>query len=348
MSQAMHATQSAIDEETRLANAAKVQAIRATHAHSAPANGKASDALAGLAAALAPLLGGNLHDLIREAVAEAMASFTPAATAQATAPGQVVVIEKGKEPRALSGIHHKQAGKIIKLAGQRGLNVLMVGPAGCGKTVLAKSVSQAHERPLTVISCSAGMSEAQLLGRLLPMGAGGAFVYVESPFMKAYANGGVILLDEIDAADSNLLLVINAALANGGVEIEARAASGLDTRVERHAETIILAAANTWGTGADTQYVGRAALDAATLDRFYRVAVDYDTDLERAVCENSEIVEKVQRMRSLAQAAKLRRVLSTRMIVRVDMATRAGIPMREAFADELAAWSADERSKVGA
>lgn len=259
-------------------------------------------------------------------------------------PVRIEIATSAGAHRTIDGVHHAMAPKVIKLAGQN-LNVMMVGPAGCGKTVLASSVARAFERPLTVISCSAGMSEAQLLGRLLPLGAGGAFQYVESPFVKAFMGGGVILLDEIDASDANLFLVVNAALANGAVEIEARAASALPTLVTRHPQTIVLAAANTWGSGADTQYMGRGALDASTLDRFYRLAVDYDPVLERLLGAQAT-VDCVHSIREKARNAKLRRVVSTRMITRIDAAMRAGLTFEEARDDELRAWTSDERSKV--
>lgn len=294
-----------------------------------------------LAALVAPHMGDVFAPVIADAVKQMHAHL---AAHQAS---QIVVIRNGGEPRKLDGAQHCAAAKLISLT-SAGLNVMLVGPAGCGKTVMAGSVAQAFDRKLTAISCSAGMSEAQLLGRLLPLGDGGAFKYVESPFVKAYREGGVILLDEMDAADPNLLLVINAALANGFVEIEARAANGLDVRVERHPETIITAAANTWGSGADTQYIGRGALDVSTLDRFYRFAVDYDPVLERQLGAPEHVVAYVQTLRAKARDAKLRRVVSTRMIVRITKALAVGISFEDAIADELASWTRDERSKVGA
>ena len=295
---------------------------------------------AALAAMVAPYMLDTLAPAIKGAVEQMHAHL---AAHQAT---RLVVIKDGEE-RKLDGAHHCAAAKVIQLVGA-GANVMLIGPDGCGKTKLAGSVNAAFKRetPATIVSCSAGMSEAQLLGRLLPLEAGGAFRYVESPFMRAYRTGGVILLDEMDAADANLLLVINAALANGSLEIEARAASEETTRVDRHPDTIILAAANTWGAGVDTQYIGRGALDVSTLDRFYRLAIDYDPALERQLGA-PEVVAYVQTLRHKARAAKLRRVVSTRMITRMSQAIACGLTLREAARDELASWTADERAKVG-
>lgn len=300
-----------------------------------PQNDNAASALAAL---IAPAMAGMVTAEISKAVAKLHENMAPV---------RHLVYIKDKVETNLGELHHKSAPKLLQLIHQ-GLNVMLVGPAGCGKTMLAETVAQGRKRELTIVSCSAGMSEAQLLGRLLPLGAGGAFTYVESPFMRAYANGGVILLDEMDAADANLLLVINAALANGGITVEARAALGPEhsTYVKRHADTAIIAATNTWGSGADTQYIGRGALDVSTLDRFYRVAVDYDTDLENKLGAK-KTVQWVQKLREAARRNKLRRVVSTRMITRIEKALAADVAFGEACADELASWTADERAKVG-
>lgn len=294
----------------------------------------AADALAQL---IAPAMAGMVSKEIEKAVAKLHENMAPVKT---------LVVVKDKVEIELGQTNHVAAPKVIQLVNQ-GLNCMLVGPAGCGKTMLAETVAKALNRSFTLISCSAGMSEAQLLGRLLPLGANGAFTYVESPFMRAYANGGVILLDELDAADANLLLVINAALANGGVSIEARAALGPDasTYVKRHPDTVVIAVANTWGGGADTQYIGRGALDVSTLDRFYRLAVDYDETLEASL-GTKKTVGWVQKTRKKAQQAKLRRVVSTRMITRIEKALAAGLTFDEATSDELSSWTLDERNKV--
>jgi cobaltochelatase CobS len=195
------------------------------------------------------------------------------------------------------------------------------------------------------ISLSGGVTEAHLTGRLLPTGEGGRFVYTQSPFVRRYAEGGAFLLDEMDGADPNVLLAINQATANGGFDIEARAASGLDTYVKRHPNTLLMATANTYGTGAGALYVGRNQLDAATLDRWYTVQMDYDKAFEERIAP-SQVTHFVWRLRELITQNKWRRVASTRMIQKSAAAMAAGLDWKTVKEDILSGYTADERNKI--
>jgi MoxR-like ATPase len=327
-------------EHVAMNHPAPVAAVAAPAMKAPAAAGDAG--LAAMAAMLAPFMAPAIESHVQTAIA---------LVAQAAkAPVLHVHVAGVEAPMVMDGLHHHQAAKVIKLArplSKRGLGLMMVGPAGCGKTSMAATAAKAYGMELTVISCSAGMSEGDLLGKLLPIGEGGAFVFVEGLFLKAYREGHLILIDEMDAADANLLLVLNSAIANGFVTVHGLLANGGQARVERHPDTVIMAAANTWGAGADTQYVGRAALDAATLDRFHRMYVDYCTTIEEAMGPAS-IVARVHIIRAKARAAKLRQVVSTRMIIRMAVLVASGLTLDEATADELAPWSQDERAKVAA
>lgn len=258
---------------------------------------------------------------------------------------------------------HPMFEKVLRLAGA-GVNVLLVGPAGCGKTHLAAQVARALSRAFGSISLTSGASESQLTGRLLPTGDGGRFEYHESPFVKMYETGGVFLLDELDAADPNMLLVINTALANGHFTVESRSDS---PNVVRNSDTVIIGAANTYGTGADAEYVGRQQLDAATLDRWYVVDMTYDSNLERQMAgmkkkEDAEVwtptedptIKEIHdigvwffQLRKKIVDAKLRRTASTRMLDKAIRARKAGISFAEIKSDMLAGWTRDELAKVG-
>jgi cobaltochelatase CobS len=232
--------------------------------------------------------------------------------------------------------------KVLRLTAA-GVNVLLKGPAGCGKTHLCEMVAKQLGREFGAISGSAGASESQLVGRLLPTGDGGKFEYHASPFVSLYESGGCFLFDELDAFDPNMLLVSNTATANGHFTVEARSNC---PNVVRHKNTILLAAANTYGNGPDALFVGRNQLDASTLDRWYTIEMDYDTAFEKQLA-TPEIVNWVWQLREKVQAAKLRRVVSTRMIQKAHVATGAGVPWAEVKRDLLNGWTRDELAKVG-
>jgi cobaltochelatase CobS len=80
----------------------------------------------------------------------------------------------------------------------------------------------------------------------------------------------------MDSASPNVLTSLNAAIDNGECTFP-------DKVIPRHPEFICIACANTYGNGADRQYVGRAQLDGATLNRFAKVSIDYDDTLDLAL-----------------------------------------------------------------
>ena len=158
------------------------------------------------------------------------------------------------------------------------------------------------------------MSEGQLLGRLVsPIGEGGTFEYVRSEFVRCYEEGGVFLFDEVDGADSNTLLVLNAALANGHMAVSNRPGNPV---AMKHKDFVCIAAANTYGTGADRQYVGRNQLDESTLDRFRigQVEMDYDAEIEAMLCPDDNLRLILTEVRNKIRLAGLRRIISTRFM----------------------------------
>lgn len=233
--------------------------------------------------------------------------------------------------------------KCVKLA-SAGQSIMLKGPAGCGKSHLAAQIAKALGKDYGALHCSAGASESQLLGWLLPTGEGGRFEYIAAQFARMFAAGNALfLIDEIDAADPNFLMVLNGALANGHLHVPQ---NWTRPSVDRGEGFAVMAAANTYGTGADALYVGRNQLDAATLDRFYVVEMDYDRKLESKLAP-ADVCAWAWKLRERTAETKLRRVVSTRTIQRVAAALGAGFDMKEAKRDALLGWTRDELAKVG-
>lgn len=223
-------------------------------------------------------------------------------------------------------------------------NIMLIGAAGSGKTTLGYTLAQALTLPFGCLSLSGGTSEYKLIGRANPNLSDGTSRYEESEFVKIYRSGGVFVLDEYDAADSNMLVVINSALANGHMSIP----DPLNPSVKRHKDCYIIAAGNTFGRGSDQLYVGRNPIDAASLDRFSAstIIVDYDMDLEEKLVPEDDIRLPLWSMREKTFTNKIRRIVGTRALLSVAALVRSGLPIKQAFEALVVGWTRDEVSKV--
>lgn len=195
----------------------------------------------------------------------------------------------------------------LRMAMAAKVNVFLVGPAGSGKTTVAKQV--AHSLGLRFHFNGAIHSEYKLTGFRDAQGK-----VHRTAFREAFEHGGLYLFDEIDASQPAALLAFNAALANGMFDFP-------DRTVHAHPNFRCIAAANTWGKGATMDYVGRNALDAATMDRFAMLEMRYDASLERRMAHlasNDQIdlaeawLELVQKARSLCHDHDFRHIISPR------------------------------------
>lgn len=353
-----HATCAAKENAPARQEQPTTQSVQPEQPKAAPEGDNAADVAQAIAAALAGLRikAGMDADAVRALVREEITAM-PAAL-----PREIAVTVNDAPAVKVQGHVHPAFEKVLRLVAA-GVNVLLVGPAGCGKSHMAHQIADALKRDYGTLHCSAGVSESQVTGWLLPTGAGGAFEFRPSHFATLYSAGNsVFLIDEIDAADPNMLTVLNGALANGALHIP----QCVDKpEWKRGKDAAIVAAANTYGNGADAMYVGRNQLDAATLDRFYVVEMDYDATLEAAIAGRPAPAVKAWQagdanegdvaiysewcaaVRGKVQSAKLRRVVSTRTLQKGIAALRAGVRLAEVKRDVLAGWTRDERSKVG-
>jgi MoxR-like ATPase len=247
-----------------------------------------------------------------------------------------------QEARKITGRTHKAFARVLRLANRR-KNIALIGPAGCGKTYLAAQVAEALGLKYNTISCSGGMSESKLTGGLLPIGEGGKFEVYMTDLLYRFRDGGVFLADEWDAADANVVLVVNQMLANGHIDLPI-----LGT-LKRHKDFIFIASMNTYGTGANRMYVGRNQMDDATMDRFRvgQVEMDYDVDLEKELVKSEVLLKACWKVRDAIQKNKLRRTMSTRYIIDAADMLADGSTLDEELKIFISGWSTDEASKVG-
>jgi len=223
------------------------------------------------------------------------------------------------------------------------LNLMMVGPAGCGKSTLAQLAAEKLQLPFYADSFNRDTPPWQLLGKKEPTGAP-EWEYMTTAFVTAYEQGGIYLADEMDAADANTLLTLNMALAGNQMMVPERNGA---TVAKRHKDFHCLAACNTYGSGSRV-YVGREELDEATLSRFTPLSVDYDRQYEatllNASVHGAEIGAFRDAMRTAINKCYLRRVFSTRHLSQWIALRDAGISMQEITAEFFMPWSAIDRT----
>ena len=178
------------------------------------------------------------------------------------------------EVKALRRQHYKFPLLLAALAAR--VPAWLVGPAGTSKTTAAHAAAEALGLAYGAISVGPMTSKGDLFGLVDANG-----VYRESELVRRAREGGVMLIDEVDAGNPGVMTGLNMILANGSFATP----GGM---VERHPDFLPVFAANTYGTGASRQYVGRNPLDAATLDRGAFIDWPLDEGLEAAILGISE------------------------------------------------------------
>lgn len=249
---------------------------------------------------------GNLREVVR--------TMQPKVTEVHLGNGEITKID---------GVQHSVFPEVLVAVSER-MPVYLVGPAGTGKSTIGENASKALGLDFYAKSCSAQTTESSLLGFIDANGN-----YIATAFRKAYENGGVFLLDEVDNGNPNVLSVLNSALANGVMAFP-------DRMVRRSDNFVAIATANTIGNGATAEYVGRNPLDKAFLDRFANIEVNYDPNVEEAmlksvtgldVATQEKWLRTVYKCRANVQSYGLKVVVSPRAIVNGAKLLRNNIPM---------------------
>ncbi len=211
-----------------------------------------------------------------------------------------------KPPVEFDEVLHTQFDTVLKFV-NADEPVFLSGPAGSGKNVLCQQVAKALG--LEFYFSNAVTQEYKITGFTDAMG-----IFHETQFYKAFKNGGLFMLDEMDASIPEVLIVLNSAIANRYFDFPAPIG-----KVEAHEDFRVISAGNTFGYGADYEYVGRNQLDMASLDRFALVKVDYDDRIALSMAGgNSELLRFCNEFRNSANRNGIKLVVSYRAIKRIS------------------------------
>ena len=282
------------------------------------------------------------QDGVLEIVNEALKSYQPEEA-------RVTVVVEKKDEGVIAEVKntHKAFHKIL-LNVSVGNHVYLAGPAGGGKTHVVGQVAEALGRPF--YTTGALLTKYEAIGHVDPNGN-----YHSTAVREAYEHGGILNWDEVDASMPAALVALNAMLSNDVYQFP-------DKAVNRHPDFVVIASGNTYGRGADREYVGRMQLDAATLDRFAFISFEYDNAVEDGIARAEfeahggedfaklgEWIAKVRNTRELVARHKLRMVVSPRASQMGARLLARGCSIEDAFEMLIAKGvNEDTRSKLAA
>ena len=155
----------------------------------------------------------------------------------------------------------------------RAKNIMMTGPAGCGKTMAAKALVKALDRPDFYFNLGATQDpRATLIGNTQFDSKNGTY-FSESSFVKAIKTpNAVILLDELSRAHPDAWNILMTVLDGGQRYIRLDEAEG--SPIVKVADGVTFIATANIGN----EYTSTRVIDRAILDRFVTIEMDVLND----------------------------------------------------------------------
>ena len=228
--------------------------------------------------------------------------------------------------------------KYLVRSAVRGKNIMMVGPAGCGKTQAAKALPVATGHPFFYFNLGATQDpRATLIGNT--HFKDGQTVFDSSAFVKAIqTENSVILLDELSRAHPEAWNILMTVLDEGQRYLR------LDEDVNAPLINVATGVSFIATANIGTEYTSTRVIDRALMDRFEIIEVDilskdqeeilltkrYGQVVSEKLIQAVADIASVTRKEWRSESGKLTTMISTRMTVRICELLADGFTLVEA------------------
>ena len=228
--------------------------------------------------------------------------------------------------------------KYLVRSGVRGKNIMMTGPAGCGKTMAAKALVNALDRPDFYFNLGATQDpRATLVGNVHFEKRSGTY-FSESLFVKAIQTpNAVILLDELSRAHPDAWNILMTVLDQGQRYLRLDEQDGQATIKVAEGVTFVATA------NIGNEYTSTRVMDKALMDRFTIVEMDVLTETEEHellsymfphvdadVLVSVSKIADLTRKESKSDTARIGSGISTRTTVELSGLLYDGFSLQEA------------------
>ena len=228
--------------------------------------------------------------------------------------------------------------KYLVRSGVRGKNIMMTGPAGCGKTMAAKSLVNSLDRPDYYFNLGATQDpRSTLIGNTHFDSKKGTY-FSESLFVKAIQTpNAVILLDELSRAHPDAWNILMTVLDYGQRYLRLDESNGTDTIKVAEGVTFVATA------NIGNEYTSTRVMDKALMDRFTIVEMDVLNEedessllnmmfpsVDSVLLNNVAKIATLTRTESKSETARITSGISTRTTVELSGLLFDGFTLEEA------------------
>ena len=220
----------------------------------------------------------------------------------------------------------------------RGKNIMMTGPAGCGKTMAAKSVVNSLDRPDYYFNLGATQDPRGTLIGNTHFNSNSGTYFSESLFVKAIQTpNAVILLDELSRAHPDAWNILMTVLDYGQRYLRLDESDNQATIKVADGVTFVATA------NIGNEYTSTRVMDKALMDRFTIVEMDVLTEedensllnymfpnVDSVVLSNVAKIASLTRTESGSDTARINSGISTRTTVELCGLLYDGFSLEEA------------------